>query len=73
MTQLNTCLELSHVQQLSLQHIAVLTVNAGEAPKRARQLYKAMYGTGRWVQNLSEVDGSSSIAFSAAFKDKARQ
>jgi hypothetical protein len=42
---------------------------AGEPPRRAKQMYQWMYGSGKWARSLDEADGSPQ-SFSAAFKTK---
>lgn len=41
----------------------------GEPPKRAKQLYRWLYGNRKWIRNLDQADSDAS-AFSGAFKAK---
>ncbi len=45
---------------------------AGEPVRRARQLYRWLYGRGKWIRSLDQADGDPQ-AFSAAFKAKVRR
>ncbi|GLI63461.1 hypothetical protein VaNZ11_006434 [Volvox africanus] len=44
-------------------------LGVGEPAKRAKQLYRWLYGTRKWIRNLDEADGDPQ-AFSAEFKSK---
>lgn len=45
-------------------------LSAGEAPKRAKQLFRALYGNGHWIRDLDQMDRNTAAAYSAAFKAK---
>lgn len=59
------------LKNLTLPELEEWCESVGEPPKRAKQLMKAMYGSGKWVADLSQVDTLDPPAtFSAAFKAK---
>ncbi|GFR46078.1 hypothetical protein Agub_g7545 [Astrephomene gubernaculifera] len=57
------------LKNLPLPELEEWCASVGEPPKRARQLYRWLYGNRKWIRSLDEAD-SDPQAFSAAFKAK---
>ncbi|KAL6757909.1 hypothetical protein V8C86DRAFT_3018516 [Haematococcus lacustris] len=58
------------LKSLNQEELEEWCTAVGEPPKRAKQLLKALYGKGRWVRRLEEMDNDPAMAFSAQFKAK---
>ncbi|KXZ48715.1 hypothetical protein GPECTOR_26g618 [Gonium pectorale] len=57
------------LKNLTLPELEEWCVSVGEPPKRARQLFRWLYGNKKWIRNLDQAD-SDAQAFGAAFKAK---
>ncbi|KAG2436286.1 hypothetical protein HXX76_006597 [Chlamydomonas incerta] len=57
------------LKNLPLPELEEWCASVGEPPKRAKQLYRWLYGNRRWIRDLDQAD-SDAQAFSGAFKAK---
>ncbi|GLC46808.1 hypothetical protein PLESTB_001801100 [Pleodorina starrii] len=57
------------LKNLTLPELEEWCLSVGESTKRAKQLYRWLYGNRKWIRNLDQADGDPQ-AFSAAFKSK---
>ncbi|EFJ46352.1 hypothetical protein VOLCADRAFT_105556, partial [Volvox carteri f. nagariensis] len=57
------------LKNLTLPELEEWCISVGEPAKRAKQLYRWLYGNRKWIRNLDQADGDPQ-AFSAAFKAK---
>lgn len=58
------------LKNLTLKELEEWCASVGESPRRARQLFRALYGNSLWIRDLSEMDHNTSAAYSAVFKAK---
>ncbi|GIL77975.1 hypothetical protein Vretimale_7376 [Volvox reticuliferus] len=57
------------LKNLTLPELEEWCLSIGEPPKRAKQLYRWLYGNRKWIRNLDQADGDPQ-AFSSEFKSK---